>query len=120
MNKSWTGHSGKELSLPKWENEKKPYHSCQFFDKCSVNKCPLDPEQRTSLSGEPKCRLKRAEIDKNIKNDEKVGVTLRGAIVDPIFQSPEPVSSHLSTSINELVSVFGKSETSQPIYQEEV
>jgi len=42
MNKSWTGHSGKELSLPKWENEKKPYHSCQFFDKCSVNKCPLD------------------------------------------------------------------------------
>ena len=41
---------------------KQPFESCPRFDKCSVNVCPLDPDQhlRNRLSGEPKCTMAKS------------------------------------------------------------
>ncbi len=37
---------------------KQPYHECPSFDRCSANKCPLDPDidLRDSAPGDRKCK----------------------------------------------------------------
>ena len=46
----------------KIDPNKPPFHWCPRFEKCSANRCPLDPdiEGKKTLRGEEKCRLAKS------------------------------------------------------------
>ena len=62
---------------------KPPFHWCPRFEKCSANRCPLDPEieGKATFRGEERCRLaksRRMRLWESLPEEKKALLPYRG------------------------------------------